>query len=313
MSHLSALHDIALFVEIARTASFRHASQILGISSATLSRRLAAMEQRFETRLFNRTTRHVELTDAGRRYLDRCGHLADEARLAQQALHDASHRPAGHLRVSMPIDLGLYYVGPLLPEFARLNPGVTFELDLRPSPPRPGDETAVPTGATPEAASPDDSHDVTLRLGGSTRTRPARRRIGWFEQALFASPGYLALRGRPAQPSDLAAHECIFMADEAGPPRWRLVRNQKSQVVSPRGRFTANTQGVMRTLAERGMGIAALAPALWRDALVAGRLQPVLPDWTLTRLPVHAVAAPRAAPATVNALLDFLADRFAAV
>ncbi|HSI57038.1 MAG TPA: LysR family transcriptional regulator [Ideonella sp.] len=296
MSDLSALHDIALFVEIARTGSFRKAGQSLGVSTATLSRRLAAMELRFDTLLFNRTTRRVDLTDAGRRYFDRCEHLADEARLAQEALREASHRPSGHLRVSMPADLGLHYIGPLLPEFARLNPGVSFELDLSPQ------ARELVAGR----------FDVAIRLGAVRGEGIASRRIGWIEQGLFAAPGYLELRGRPGQPGDLAEHDCIAAASESGPARWRLVFEQKTHTVTVRGRFSANNQGLMRSLAERGFGIAALAPALWRDALGAGLLLPVLPDWTMRRLHVNAATAARTPHACARAFIDFLADRFAA-
>ena len=113
MSDLSALHDMTLFVEVARTANFSRASGNLGVPGATLSRRIAAMERKFGVRLFDRTTRRVELTDAGRRYFERCAHLVDEARLAQEALRDTTAQPSGHVRLSMPVDLGVTVIGPL--------------------------------------------------------------------------------------------------------------------------------------------------------------------------------------------------------
>ncbi len=142
MSDLSALHDMTLFVEVARAKNFSAAGRHLGVPVATLSRRIAAMEREFGVRLFDRTTRRVELTEAGARYFERCAHLADEARLAQEALRETATRPSGHLRLSMPVDLGVYVIGPLLPEFARQFPGITLDLDLRGAPTHP-DELAA--------------------------------------------------------------------------------------------------------------------------------------------------------------------------
>ena len=122
---------MTLFVGVARTGNFSRASLALGVPGATLSRRIAAMERQFGVRLFDRTTRRVELTAAGRRYFERCGHLVDEARLAQEALRDDARRPSGHVRVSMPVDLGVYVIGPLLPDFVRQYPGITFDLDAQ--------------------------------------------------------------------------------------------------------------------------------------------------------------------------------------
>ena len=108
MGDLSALHDMTLFVEVARTGNFSRASTNLGVPASTLSRRIAAMERASGVRLFDRTTRRVELTDVGQRYFERCAHLVDEARLAQEALREAATLPSGHVRVSMPVDLDVY-------------------------------------------------------------------------------------------------------------------------------------------------------------------------------------------------------------
>jgi DNA-binding transcriptional LysR family regulator len=139
------------------------------------------------------------------------------------------------------------------------------------------------------------------------------RRIGAVEQALFASPAYLDLRGRPAQPADLVEHECIFVRNPQRQALWSLQGDGESTQVAVRGRFMANSLGLMRLLAERGMGIAALAPLLVREAVAEGRLVQVLPEWTVPRLPIHAVLATRLQPASVKALVDFLAARLVAL
>ena len=297
MGDLSALHDMTLFVEVARTASFSRASRNLGVPGATLSRRIAAMEREFGVRLFDRTTRRVELTEAGRRYFERCGHLVDEARLAQEALRESVALPSGHVRISMPVDLGVSVVGPLLTEFARQFPGISFDLDLSP---RKTDLVG-------------EHVDLAIRLGTVKDDKLVARRIGHIDQQLFASPAYLDLRGTPTQPADLVEHECILLRGTQRHALWQLQGDADMAEVVVRGRFMVNNVGLMRVLAERGMGIAVLDPSLVREPLAQGRLLQVLPEWTAPRLPMHAVMSSRMQPASVRALLDFLVARLVVV
>ena len=297
MGDLSALHDMTLFVEVARTASFSRASRNLSVPGATLSRRIAAMEREFGVRLFDRTTRRVELTEAGRRYFERCGHLVDEARLAQEALRETAAQPSGHIRISMPVDLGVTVIGPVLTDFARQFPGISFDLDLSP---RYTDLVG-------------EHVDVAIRLGTVKNEKLVARRIGSVDQRLFASPAYLALRGRPTQPADLVEHECILLRGAQRQALWRLQGDADAAEVLVRGRFALNNVGLMRVLAERGMGIAVLDPSLVREPLASGRLSQVLPEWAAPRLPIHAVMSSRMQPASVRALLDFLVARLVVV
>lgn len=297
MHDLSALYDMTLFVEVARTANFSRASTNLGVPAATLSRRIGAMERRLGVRLFDRTTRKVGLTEVGRRYFERCGELVDQARLAQEALRDAADGPTGHVRVSMPVDMGINHVGPLLPEFARRHPGITFEFDLSPK-----NRDLV-----------GEHVDVAIRIGAVKGDQLIVRRIGTVEMLMFAAPSYLERHGEPQQPADLVEHECLIMLSPHRTALWRLQRDDTAMDVTVRGRFAANNLGLMRLMAERGLGIAALSHAMAREAVDAGRLMPVLQGWSLPALPVHAVMASRLQPAGVRAFVEFLAARLSFV
>ncbi|MFG6449596.1 LysR substrate-binding domain-containing protein [Roseateles sp. BYS180W] len=297
MLALSALHDMVLFVEVARTASFSRASRNLQVPPATLSRRIAAMEREFAVRLFDRTTRRVVLTEAGQRYYERCAHLVDQAKLAQEALRESAEKPSGHVRLSMPVDLGVVVIGPLLSEFAQEHPGISFELDL----------------SSRNADLVGERVDLAIRLGQVRDEQLVARQIGSVEQRLFASPAYLARRGVPVQPACLVEHDGIFFPSEQRQSLWRLqadVRGQSTEVVV-RGRFFVNNISLMRGLAERGMGVAMLDPGLVQEPLAQGRLVPVLPTWSAPRLPMHAVMASRLQPASVRAVLDYLVARLA--
>ena len=297
MSELSAMHDMTLFVEVARTGSFSRASANIRVPGATLSRRIAAMEREFGVRLFNRTTRKVELTEAGRRYFERCESLVEEARLAHEVLRDAAQGLTGHVRVSMPVDMGVNHVGPLLPEFARRYPGISFELDLSPS----------------HRDLVGEHVDVAIRIGTVTGDQLIVRRIGTVDMLMFAAPVYLDRNGEPQQPVDLVEHECITLLMPQPGARWCLKRDAAAIEVTVRGRFALNNLGLMRVLAERGLGIVVLSHALAREAVNAGRLVQVLQGWTLPPLPVHAVMSSRLQPARVRAFVDFLAARLSLV
>ena len=291
----AALADLALFVEVARTGSFSRASARLAMPGATLSRRIAAMERRLGVRLFDRTTRRVELTEPARRYFERCAPLVEAARLAHEVLRESVERASGHLRISMPVDIGVHWIGPLLPDFARSYPSVSFELDLSP---RYRDLVG-------------EHVDVAIRLGAVKGDQLIARRIGAINQALFAAPGYLDRRGRPRQPTDLVEHDCLHVPTPARSARWRFTRGKATTEVAVRGRFVLNNVGLMRLLAERGMGVAMLPPVLAREGVIAGRLEQVLGEYESAKLPLHAVVSSRLQPAAVRAFIDFMASRLA--
>ena len=297
MSDLSVLHDMTLFVEVARAKSFSAASRRLDVPVATVSRRIAAMEREFGVRLFDRTTRRVDLTEAGARYFERCEHLADEARLAQEALRAVANQPRGLIRVSMPTDFGVDVIGPLLPEFARRFPGIRFDLDLS--------SRIVDVAADPV--------DVAIRLGPIGDDKLIARPLGAIERTLFASDTYLDRRGRPGTPDELAQHDCILLRSRppAAQPRWRIARGAESVDVPVQGRFAVNSVGLMQVLAARGMGIAMLTESLVRaDHGTGARLERVLPGWAAPPLPIHALVSTRLQPAAVKAFLDYLRARF---
>ncbi len=293
MQPLPNLNDMILFVEVARQSSFSAASRALGVPNPTVSRRIAAMEARLGVRLFERSTRRVVLTSAGLLHFERCAHLADEVRLAEDALLDASRQPQGHLRVAAPVDLGIKFIGPALLEFAQLYPGITFDLDLA-------------SGHRDLVA---EKIDVAFRLGSVQENALIARRIASVTLALYASPAYLGLHGAPTRPSDLSNHQCITLASPGAPVVWRLSNGASAEAVTVRGRFTTNNVGMMEVLADRGAGIAILPSAVLGDSLDARRLQPVLPGWELPRLPLYAVTTSRMQSVRVKLMIDFLVPR----
>lgn len=285
-----SFQNIALFIEVARLQSFSAAAKNLNLSTATLSRRIAAFELQMGVRLFNRTTRRVELTTAGLRYFERCNGVVDQLRLADEALIDEARLPSGKVRVSMPVDLGRSLIAPLFPAFVQSYPGISFDVDLSPQ----------------YRDLAEGSFDVVFRLGTAEDPALVSRRIGSIEMGLYASPTYLAQHGEPGEPAALVQYDCITAA-----PVWQMERDGQSLAAKVAGRFKVNNQGLMIVLAEQGMGIAALAPRLCREAINSGRLVPVLSGWTLLSMPVFAVTTSRMQTEAVRRFVDYVTARFA--
>ncbi|WP_246763479.1 LysR family transcriptional regulator [Rhizobium sp. 007] len=214
---MSHLNDMALFVEVARARSFRKAAEALGMPNSTLSRRISELEKAIGLRLLHRTTRKIELTEAGQLYYERSKRIVDEARLAHEQLGAMLEQPSGVLRVSLPVDLAIFYLTPIIGDFARHYPGITFEFDLTP---RRVDLAAEP-------------FDVAIRIGKLEDSSLITRLIGRHSRHLYASPGYIEASGEPATPADLAKHECIGMLRS---PTWTLHQEVNKVDVAVRGR-----------------------------------------------------------------------------
>ncbi|WP_240475877.1 LysR family transcriptional regulator [Xanthomonas arboricola] len=263
---MELLNDMALFVEVVKARGFRGAADALGMPSSTLSRRIGALEKAIGLRLLNRTTRKVEPTEAGRIYFERCKRIVDEARLAHEQLGEMLAQPSGVLRASFPVDFAVSYLAPLIAEFSRRFPGITFEFDLTP---RRVDLVSEPFDVAIRMGEPEDSHLIA---------RPLAR----LPTALYASPGYLKTSGELSEPDDLPRHECIGMSKVN---TWTLFDEHVEKKISVGGRFTLNSIGMMRRLATLDLGVTLMPEQIVADEVSAKRLVRVLPQWRGPALP----------------------------
>jgi len=293
----SDLQDMIFFVEVARALSFTRASKASDIPIATLSRRVSLLERRVGVRLFQRTTRHLALTEPGRRYLERCERIIQDAAVAQEVLKEAAERLTGHLRLSMPVEFGLTLVAPIIDEFGRQYPEITIDADLSPRP----------------TSFADEGVDVSIRLGEVNDPSLVVRRLGNAARLFYAAPSYLARHGEPAHPKELDRHECILQTYMAEPHIWRLVSAKKKIDVPVHGRFSTNNVSMTLKFAEQGHGIAPLSPPIARQAFDGGAVRQILVDWSLLPMPVHVVMTSRLVPARVRAFVDFLVNRLTVI
>lgn len=284
------LNDMALFVEVVKAKGFRGAGEVLGIPNSTISRRIAALEKLIGLRLLHRTTRKVELTEAGQIYYERCKRIVDEARLAHEQLGGMLEQPTGVLRASLPVDFAQAYLAPLIADFAQRYPGITFELDL--------------TSRRVDLVS--EPYDVAIRMGELPDSQLVARQLALLTPGLYASPGYLAQHGEPQTPEALESHACLALIKTSS---WTLMAGAQGMPVKTSSRFAINNVGMMRRLATFDQGIILLPEEIVADDLAAGRLRRILPAWHGKPMPVYALTETRLVPAKTQRFIEFLRER----
>jgi DNA-binding transcriptional LysR family regulator len=298
MSKLPDLEALAIFAKVAETQSFSGAAEALALSKATVSKAVSRLEQRLGTTLLHRTSRRFSLTDSGRSLATRAAQMVAEAERAECEAMDQAVTPRGLVRLAAPMSFGMGYVAPALPEFLATHPDVSVDLHL-------SDATVDLVG---------EGFDCALRIADLPDSSLTARRLRPIQRHLVASPDYLAQRGRPKHPDDLARHACLGYAYLATGETWRLVnRTGEEAVIRPVGPLRANNADALTPALCAGLGLAVQPDFIyWRD-VAEGRLETVMTDWAPPEISLHLVApggGPR--PARVTALMDYLTRRFSA-
>ena len=287
---MELLNDMALFVEVAKAKSFRGAAELIGVPNSTLSRRISSLEKAIGLRLMTRTTRRIELTEAGQIYFERCKRIVDEAKLAHEQLGDMLAQPTGLLRVALPVDFATGYMLPLLSEFADKYPGISFEFDLT--------ERAVDPVAEP--------FDVVIRFEEPETSHLIARPLARLRPFLYASPRYLEAHGEPGHPSELADHDCLpWMKDGV----WKLSDGNQTVETKVGGRFRLNSVAMIRDLAALDRGVILLPEEVVSNEVAQNRLKRILPEWSGAALPFFAVTETRLLPAKTQRFVEFLRAR----
>lgn len=293
---MSTPSELAFFVMLADKGSFTATARELNLTPPAVSKRLTQLEQRLGVRLLNRSTRRVSLTDEGELYLEHARRILADIEELELSLGKRRATPKGLLRVNATLGFGRTVIAPIVSAFARHHPEVEVQLQLTDAP-----VDLVATG-----------FDVAVRFGEPPDGRLSARRLMSNRRFLCASPAYLAAHGHPRTPAELVHHTCILHRqndDTWG--IWRLSRGRHTETVKVRGALSSNDGDVVLGWALDGHGI--LIRSEWDLAkyLESGRLQVVLPEWTLPPADLYAVyPARRHQPARVRAFIDTLAEAF---
>jgi len=297
MSKLPDLEGLAIFAKVAETRSFAAAAAELKLSKATVSKAVSRVERKLKTRLFNRTSRRIALTDAGRQLAGRAAHILAEGEAVEDAALAQATVPRGLVRLAAPMSFGLLNVAPLLPEFLATFSEVSVDLHL-------SDAMVDVIG---------EGFDAAIRIAVLPDSSLVARRLCEMQRYLVGSPTYLNRHGRPKHPLHLAQHRCISYSYAMTAEIWRFTKGGKSASVRPSGPLRVNNGDAMMPALIAGTGIGILPEFILRDALAAGRLERLLPDWSLPSGAVYWVTPPGGPrPKRVEVLANFLVEKLAA-
>jgi DNA-binding transcriptional LysR family regulator len=284
------------FVRVVEAGSFSAVARELRTSQPAISKRVAALETRLGAKLLARTTRHLSLTDEGRRYYEQCRRVLDALDEAEGTVRRGRSRIAGTLRVGTAVALGRLKLVPVIGGFLERHPEVAVELLLN--------DRFVDLV--------EEGIDVALRIGEVQGTGLIARRIATSRRVIVASPRYLRRRGTPREPRDLAAHNCVAYTGLASPQEWPLATPAGVQPVRVGGNLRVNSPEGLRAAALAGIGLALGPRWLFGDALADGQLKAVLPQSPPASQPIHAVyPESRRQSARVRAFVEFAAEAFA--
>lgn len=292
------VQQMSVFDRVVRAGSFSAAARDLGVSTAVVSRRIAALEARLGIRLLHRTTRRVALTDEGANYHESVVRILQEVEEAESAASAGRLEPRGVLKVAMPASFGHRHIAPLIPKFARRYPQIELALQLSDRP----------------VAIVEEGFDLGIRITELADSSLAARKLAPNRRVVCASPAYLRKHGAPRTPEDLERHNCLV-------PNWEhdfsmvwdyREPSGKRGAVRVRGHYACDNWEVLRDWALAGLGIALKSTWDVRETLEAGALVPLLPGFTFgTDVAIYAVYPHRRhLPAKTRAFIDFLADSF---
>ncbi|RYX93178.1 MAG: LysR family transcriptional regulator [Bradyrhizobiaceae bacterium] len=295
MSKLPDFEALAIFAKVVEMQSFAAAATELTLSKATVSKAVSRLEERLGARLFNRTSRRLALTDAGRTLAIKAAQLlVDGEALENEALAQSS-TPRGLVRLAAPMTYGTGTLAPLLPEFLARYPDVSIDLSL-------SDATVDLIG---------EGFDAAIRIASLPDSSLIARRLCSVQRHVVAAPSYFARYGRPTHPSELADHKCFGYTYLSTPGVWHF-SNAAGEVVSvrPSGPLHVNNGEAVMPALIAGLGIGGLPDFIVDDAIARGELETVLDDWSQTLSGVYLVTPPGGPrPARVEVLLAFLAEK----
>ncbi len=295
---MDVLRSMKIFIAVAESGSFTAAALEIEATTGYVSRTISELESRLRTRLLNRTTRRIALTEAGERYLRRCRGILASIEEAEAEASDAHAKPSGTLRLHAMSSLGQNFVVPAIAAYQRRYPEVTVDLTLSQHVPdllEQGYDVAL-------RVSPDmlpDSNYISYELGAA-------------HGILCAAPLYLAARGTPKTVDELSRHTCLQVALSSVFPAdsWRLIGRDGERVFRlPEHRFKVNVPDAMAVALHEGMGVGALPTFTVRGFLESGSLVRVLPDYHLQTLNIYVVYASRQyVDAKIRTWVEFLRE-----
>lgn len=292
MDNLSAM---GIFVKVVKEGSFSAAARASGLTPSAVSKQVGRLEDRLGARLFNRTTRHLSLTEVGRGFYERCCQILTDVEEAENAVANLHAAPRGTLKMNVPVAFGRLWVTPLLPEFMELYPEIKIELNLQ--------DRFVDLLS--------EGYDLAIRIGDLEDSSLIARKLAANRRVVCASPTYLERSGVPHSPMELKHHHCLIYTSRAFRNDWRFIGPDGEETVHVGGSVETNNPEVVMNLILRDVGVGLLPQWLVGRAIREGRLREILVDYHVPDSAIYAIYPPgRHLSPKVRAFVDFIAEKF---
>jgi len=291
------LQDMSALVEVITNGGFARAARRLGVAKSIISRRIARIEAELGTTLLNRTTRGITPTEVGVEFGERAQRILDDLAEARDIVSCQNGDVAGRLRVSLPLSFGLRHMTPLLAVLHAAHPKLELDVSY--------DDSVADLLA--------ERFDAAIRIGRLPDSTLVARRVAPVSMIVVASPAYLEKHRTPRVPKDLSNHECLVYTGSREKQAWRFRSGARRLNFFPVGRFQSdNGEGLIQA-AEAGLGVAALPDFIVSDSIQAGRLVPLLTNYSLQEGAIYVVRPPgRIVAAKIRAFVDVVVEHFSA-
>lgn len=297
---MDTLQNMRVFARVVESGSFTAAAQHLNTTTAYASRAVSDLEAHLHTRLLNRTTRRIALTEAGERYLQRCQQILAYVEQAEAEASDAHARPSGKLRLHAVASFGTHYIVPAVGRYQRRYPDVSVDMTL--------------AQRIPDLL--DEGYDVSVVLGYDLPDSALiSQRLGTVFSIACAAPSYLERRGVPRTPADLANHSCLRLVTPSSVfDKWNFDGPDGTETYNVSApTFQVNGADSMAVAVREGMGIAVLPIYAAMRGLESGELVWILPEYTSMPLNIYALYPSRQyLDAKIRTWVDFLHDELPA-
>ena len=289
---METLRHMAVFARVVDTGSFSEAARELDLAKSAVSNHVRRLEEELGVRLLNRTTRRLALTEAGTRFHRRCQRILSEANEAVREVAAYQEQPLGKLSITCPVDFGTDYLIPQIARFRLKYPGLRIRVSL--------DDQMVNLV--------ESGFDLAIRIGRLADSSLIARQLADAPLYLCASKEYLDRVGRPDSPGALTSHETIIFSQRREPSRLTFTRAGQRITVGLRGSLETVSARGARAWALAGLGLGGMARFGVGSLIESGRLERVLPDWSLPPTTAYAVYPHREhVEAKIRLFVDFLA------
>lgn len=292
---MDRLNSMTIFVEVVKGNGFTAAAEKIGMSRSQVSKSVMQLEEHLGTRLLNRTTRRVSLTEIGRIYYERCKAILRDIEEIEGIASEQATKPHGTLTLSAPTSFAILHLNEVITQYIKQYPQVQISLNLA--------DRVIDVVA--------EGFDVVVRIASLEDSSLIARKVAPCKRVFCASPAYLEQHGIPQVPQDLAIHHCLIYSNELKPDTWTLHGPNGAESVKVNGPLCADNGDVLKSAAVAGLGVTLLPTFIVGPDIRAGRLEQVLPDYCPPEISIYTVfPSRRYLSAKVRTFVDFLSDYF---